>query len=58
MVSVLASSAVDRGFEPRSGHTKDDKIGICCFKPRTIVRVEGTTNLLFPNTQSISILLY
>jgi hypothetical protein len=27
-------------------------------KPRWIVRVEGTRNLLFPNTQSISILLY
>ena len=27
-------------------------------KPRSIVRVEGTTNLLFPNTQSISMLLY
>jgi hypothetical protein len=27
-------------------------------KPRLIVRVEGTTNLLFANTQSISILLY
>ena len=31
MVSVFASSAVDRGFEPRSGQTKDYKIGICCF---------------------------
>ena len=31
MVSVLASSAVDRGFEHRSGQTKDYKIGICCF---------------------------
>jgi hypothetical protein len=29
--SVLASSAVDYGFEPRSGKTKDYKIGICCF---------------------------
>jgi hypothetical protein len=29
MVSVLTSSAVDRGFEPRSGQTKDYKIGIC-----------------------------
>jgi hypothetical protein len=28
MVSVLASSALDRGFEPRSGQTKDYKIGI------------------------------
>ena len=31
MVSVLASSAVDLGFEARSGQTKDIKIGICCF---------------------------
>ena len=29
MVSALASSAVDRGFEPRSGQTKDYKFGIC-----------------------------
>jgi hypothetical protein len=28
MVSVLASSAVNRGFEPRSDQTKDYKIGI------------------------------
>jgi hypothetical protein len=31
MVSVLASSAVDCGFEPRSGQTKDYKIGIFCL---------------------------
>ena len=31
MVSVLASSVVDLGFEPQSGQTKDNKIGICCF---------------------------
>jgi hypothetical protein len=28
MISVLASSAVDRRFEPRSGQTKDYEIGI------------------------------
>jgi hypothetical protein len=28
MVSVLASSTVDRGFEPRSGQTNDYQIGI------------------------------
>ena len=28
---MLTSRAVDRGFEPRSGQTKDYKIGICCF---------------------------
>jgi len=31
MVSVLASSVVGREFGPPSGHTKDYKIGICCF---------------------------
>ena len=31
MVSVLASNVLDRGFEPRSGKTKDYEIGICCF---------------------------
>jgi hypothetical protein len=34
MVSVLASSAVDRGFDPRSGQTKDYKIGVCCFSSK------------------------
>jgi hypothetical protein len=29
MVSVLASSVIDRGFELRSGQTKDYKIGTC-----------------------------
>ena len=31
MVSVLTTSAVDRGFKPRSGQTQEYKIGICCF---------------------------
>ena len=31
MVSMLVLSAVDRGFQPRSGQTKDYNIGICCF---------------------------
>ena len=34
MVSVLASSAVDRGFKPRSAQTKTYKIGICRFSPK------------------------
>ena len=37
MVSVLASSVVDRGFEPRSGQTKDYKLGICCFSAKHAV---------------------
>ena len=31
MVRALASSAVDCGFEPRSGQAKYCEIGICCF---------------------------
>jgi len=31
---MLASSAVDRGFEPQSCQTKDYKIGICCFSAK------------------------
>jgi hypothetical protein len=34
MVRVLALGAVDCGFEPRSGQTKDYKIGICCFSAK------------------------
>jgi hypothetical protein len=34
VVSVLASSAVDRGFDPRSLQTKDYKIGIWCFSAK------------------------
>jgi hypothetical protein len=34
MVCVLASSAVDRGFESQSGQTKDYTIGICCVSAK------------------------
>jgi hypothetical protein len=33
MVSMLASSVVDRGFEPRSGQTKDYEINIFVASP-------------------------
>ena len=36
MVSVLASSVVDRGFESRSSETKDYKISICCFSAKHV----------------------
>ena len=34
VVSVLASSAVDCGFEPRSGQTNNYTIYICCFSTK------------------------
>jgi hypothetical protein len=37
VVSVLPSSVVDRGFESRSGKTKDYEIGICCFSAKHAV---------------------
>ena len=36
MVSVIGSIAVDRGFEPRTGKTKDYEIGICCFSVKHV----------------------
>ena len=37
---VVISSSVNRGLEPRSGQTKEYRIGICCLsaKHRTIRR--------------------
>ena len=34
MFSVLASSVIDRGFEPQSDQTKDYKIGTYCFSAK------------------------
>jgi len=31
---MITSSALDRGFEPRSGQTKDYQIGICCLSAK------------------------
>ena len=33
-MALLASSAVDRRFEPRSCQTKEYTIGICCFSAK------------------------
>jgi hypothetical protein len=46
MVSVLASSVVDRGFEPRSGHIKDFDIGICCFSDKQVAIKEKDQRLV------------
>jgi hypothetical protein len=33
---VLSSNVVDRRFEPHSGQSKDNKIGICCFSAKHV----------------------
>ena len=54
MVSMLASSAVDRGFEPWSGKTKDYKIGICCFSAKHAALRRKNKDWLARNQNNVS----
>ena len=54
MVSVLASSSVDCGFDPRSGQTKDYKIGICCFFARHAALRSKSKDWLARNQNNVS----
>jgi hypothetical protein len=54
MVSMLASSVVDRGFKPRSGQTKDYKIGICCFSAKHAALRSKNKNWLAQNQDNVS----
>ena len=52
-VSFLASSAVDRGFEPRLGQTKDSKIGICCYSAKHAALRRESKDLLARNQVNV-----
>ena len=54
MVSVLASSAVDRGFELRLGQTKDYNIGICCFSAKHAAIRRKSKDGLVQNQDNVS----
>jgi hypothetical protein len=54
MVSVLASSALDRGFKPRSGQTKDYQIGICCFSSKHAALRRKIKDWLARNQNNVS----
>ena len=54
MVCVLSSSAVDRGFEPQSGQTKDYTIGICCFSSKHAALRKKSKNWLARNQNNVS----
>jgi hypothetical protein len=54
MVSVLALSAVDRGFALRSGQTKDYKIGICCFSTKHAALRRKSKDWLTRNRDNVS----
>ena len=54
MVNVLVSSAVDRGFEPQSGQTKDYEIGICCFSTKHAALRRKSKDWLARNQSNVS----
>ena len=54
MVSVIASSAVDRWFEPRSGQTTDYKIGIYCVSANNEALRRKSNDWLARNQDNIS----
>jgi hypothetical protein len=53
MVSVLASSAVNRRFELRSDQTKDFKIGMCCFSAKHAALMRKTKDWLSRNQDNV-----
>ena len=55
MVSLLASSAVDRGFEPWSGHTKDYNVSIGCFSTKHAALRGNSKDWLVRNQNNVSV---
>jgi len=54
MFSMLASSAVDDGFELRSGQTKDYKIGFCSLSARYAALRRKSKDWLARNQDNVS----
>ena len=54
MVSMHVSSAVDREFEPRSNHSKDYEIGICCFSTKHAALWRKSKEWLVQNRDNVS----
>jgi hypothetical protein len=54
LVRVLASSVVDRGFELRSGQTKDSKMCMCCFSAKNAALKRKSKDWLAWNQDNVS----
>ena len=54
IVSILASSVVDREFTPQSGQTKDYEIGICCFSNKYAAFRRKSKDRLARNQDNVS----
>ena len=54
MVSVLASSTIDCGYEPWSCQTKEYNIGICCFSSKNAALRRKSRDWLARNQNNVS----
>jgi hypothetical protein len=54
MVIVLGPSAINSGFEPWSGQTKDYEIGICCFSAKHAALRRNSNGWLARNRNNMS----
>ena len=54
MVSVVISSVVDRGFEPRSSQVKDYTIGICYFSAKHAASRRKSKDWLVRNPDDVA----
>jgi len=54
IVSVLVSMMVVYWLEPRSGQTKDYKIGICCFSSKHAALRRKSKDWLVRNQNNVS----
>ena len=55
MVSMLASSAVDRGFKSQSGQIKDYEIGTCCFSAKHTALKIKSKDWFLQNQDNVSV---
>jgi hypothetical protein len=54
MARVFAPSDVDHAFEPRSGQTKEYKIGICCYSAKHAALKNKSKDWFAHNQDSVS----
>ena len=54
MICVFASSAADRGLEPRSGNIRAYEIGICCFSAKHTALRSKNNDWLARNRNNVS----
>ena len=55
MVCMFTSSAVGHRFKPRSGQTKNYKVGICCFSAKYAALMRKSKDCLVRNQNNVSV---